>query len=187
MDIEWLEKAFFLPHSNVVERTKEKSIAFYLIGKYVVGRQIFVDRRLVDRLLSKNFRRHDTSSKFFCRHKHAEVEELLRVLNFFKFQTIQLLYLGSEGERDNYKTTSDKVRVKAKIFKLDHTKWGWGRKSGARINDFYTTKIFCRQNVLSTKCSVNEMLIDESLSTKCFDKNFVDEMLFDKSVIRRKT
>jgi len=96
-------------------------------GKYVVGRQIFVDRRLVDRLLSKNFRRHDTSStsilsKFFRRHKHAEVEELLRVLNFFKFQTIQLLYLESEGEGDNYKTTSDKVRVKAKIFKLDHTK-----------------------------------------------------------------
>jgi hypothetical protein len=77
---------------------------------------------LVDRLLWKNFRRHDTSSKFFCRHKHAEVEELLRVLNFFKFQTIQLLYLGNEGEGDNYKTTSDKVRVKAKIFKLDHTK-----------------------------------------------------------------
>ncbi len=79
-------------------------------GKYVVGRQIFVDRHLVDRLLSKNFRRHDTSSiqhfvdkhfveifsstrhfvdttlrrqtfrrhntssNFFCRHKHAEVE-----------------------------------------------------------------------------------------------------------------
>ncbi len=219
------------------------------VGKYVVGRQIFVDRHLVDRLLSKNFRRHDTSStsilstqhfvdttfrrqtfrrqtfrrhdtssKFFCRHKHAEVEELLRVLNFFNFQTIQLLNLGSEGEGDNYKTTSDKVRVKAKIFKLDHTKWGWGRKSGARINDFYTTKIFCRRNalstkcpvdkmscrrnvlstkclstkicrrnILSTKCSVDEMLVDESLSTKCFDKNFVDEMLFDKSVIRRKT
>jgi hypothetical protein len=96
---------------------------------------------------------------------------LLRVLNFFKFQTIQLLNLGSEGEGDNYKTTSDKVRVKAKIFKLDHTKWGWGRKSGARINDFYTTKIFCRQkfvdkiscrrSVLSTKCSVEEMLVDE--------------------------
>ncbi len=31
------------------------------------------------------------------------------------------------------------------------------------------------------------MLVDESLSTKCFDKNVVDEMLFDKSVIRRKT
>jgi hypothetical protein len=132
-------------------------------GKYVVGRQIFVERHLVDRLLSKNFRRHDTSStqhfvdkhfveifsstqhfvdttlrrhdtsstrhfvdttlrrhdtpstqhfvdkhfveifsstrhfvnttfrrhetssKFFCRRKHTEVEELLRVLNFFKF------------------------------------------------------------------------------------------------------
>jgi hypothetical protein len=47
---------------------------------------------------------------------------LLRVLNFFKFQTIQLLNLRSEGEGDNYKTTSDKVRVKAKIFQLDHTK-----------------------------------------------------------------
>ena len=69
------------------------------VGKYVVGRQIFVDRHLVDRLLSKNF----------CRQKHAEVEELLRVLNFFNFQTIQLLNLGSEG--DNYKTTPDKVRV----------------------------------------------------------------------------
>jgi hypothetical protein len=112
-------------------------------GKYVVGRQIFVDRHLVDRLLSKNFRRHDTSSKYFCRYKHAEVEELLRFLNF-KFQTMLLLNLGSEGEGDNYKTTSDKLRVKAKIFKLDHTKWGWGRKSAARINDFYTTKIFCR-------------------------------------------
>jgi hypothetical protein len=90
-------------------------------GKYVVGRQIFVDRHLVDRLLSKNFRRHDTSSKFFCRHKHTEVKELLRILNF-EFQTIQLLNLGSESEGDNYKPTSDKVRVKAKIFKLDHTK-----------------------------------------------------------------
>jgi hypothetical protein len=50
---------------------------------------------------------------------------LLRILNFFKFQTIELLNLGSEGEGDNYKTTSDKrLRVKAKIFKLDHTKWG---------------------------------------------------------------
>jgi hypothetical protein len=62
--------------------------------------------------------------------------------------------------------------------------------------------MLCRQNVLSTKCSVDEMLVDKnlstkcsvdemlvakSLSTKCFDKNFVDEMLFDKSVIRRKT
>jgi hypothetical protein len=34
--------------------------------------------------VDKTFRRHDTSSKFFCRHKHAEVEELLRVLNFVK-------------------------------------------------------------------------------------------------------
>jgi hypothetical protein len=112
-----------------------------------------VNMLLVDRLLSKNFRRHDTSStsilskffrrhdissirhfvdatfrrhhtssKFFCRRRHAEVEELLRILSFFKFQTIQLLNVGSEGEGDNYKTTSDKVRVKAKIFKLDHTK-----------------------------------------------------------------
>ena len=130
----------------------------HIFGKYVVGRQIFVDRHLVDRLLSKNFRRHDTSStqlfvdkhfveifsstrhfvdttfrrqtfrrrdtssKYFCRHKNAEVEELLRVLNFFKFQTIQLLNLRSEGEGDNYKTASDKGRVKAKIFQLDHTK-----------------------------------------------------------------
>jgi hypothetical protein len=117
------------------------------------------------------FRRHDTSSKFFCRHKHAEVEELLRVLNFFKFQTIQLLKLGSEGEDDHYKTTSDKVRVKAKNFKLDHTKWGWGRKSGARINDFYTTKIFCRRNASRRK--------------------FVDKMFRQKfcrrNVFRRKT
>ncbi len=91
-------------------------------------RKIFVDTTLrrhstsSTSILSKFFRRHNISSKSFCRHKHAEVEELLRVLNFFKFQTIQLLYLGSEGEGDNYKTTSDKVRVKAKIFKLDHTK-----------------------------------------------------------------
>ncbi len=91
-------------------------------------RKLFVDTTLrrhstsSTSILSKFFRRHDTSSNFFCRHKHAEVGELLTVLNFFKFQTIQLLYLGSEGEGDNYKTTSDKVRVKAKIFKLDHTK-----------------------------------------------------------------
>jgi hypothetical protein len=83
-----------------------------LQGKYVVGRQIFVERHLVDRLLSKNFRRH----------RHAEVEELLRVLNFFLFQTIQLLNLGSEGEGHDYKITSDKVRMKAKISKLDHKK-----------------------------------------------------------------
>jgi hypothetical protein len=134
-----------------------------LVDKFL-STQHFVDTTF--RL--QTFRRHDTSSKFFCRHKHAEVEELLRVLNFFKFQTIQLLYLGSEGEGDNYKTTSDKVRLKAKIFKLDHTKWGWGRKSGARINDFHTTKIFCRQNIMSTKCSVDEMLVDKNLSTKCF-------------------
>ncbi len=138
---------FFLKHFYYIGSNVED------FGKYVVGRQIFVDRYLVDRLLSTNFRRHDTSStqhfvdkhfveifwstrhfvdttfrrhdtssKYFCRHKHAEVEELLRVLNFFKFQTIQLLNLRSEGEGDNYKTTSDKVRVKAKIFQLDHTK-----------------------------------------------------------------
>jgi hypothetical protein len=81
---------------------------------------------LVDKFLSTGIWSTDYCRKifveiFFCRHKHAEVEELLRVL-FFKFQTIQLLNLGSEGEGDNYRTTSDKVRVKAKIFKLDHTK-----------------------------------------------------------------
>ncbi len=81
-------------------------------------RQIFVDTTLRRQAFCRNFF-FDTT---FRRHKHAEVEELLRVLNFFKFQTIQLLYLGSEGEGDNYKTTSDKVRVKAKIFKLDHIK-----------------------------------------------------------------
>jgi hypothetical protein len=107
---------------------KENNRIYDVNGKYVVGRQIIVEkfsstRHLVDTTFRRQtFRRHDTSSKFFCRHKHAEVEELLRVLNFFKFQTIQLLNLGSEGEGDHYKTTSDKVRVKAKIFKLDHTK-----------------------------------------------------------------
>ena len=96
-------------------------------------RKIFVDTTLRRQAFCRNFfvdttfrrqtfRRHDTSSKFLCRHKHAEIEELLRVLNFFKFHTIQLLNLGSEGEGDNYKTTSGKVRVKVKIFKLDHTK-----------------------------------------------------------------
>jgi Arc/MetJ family transcription regulator len=39
-------------------------------GKYVVGRQIFVDRHLVDRLLSKYFRRHDTSSTQHFVDKH---------------------------------------------------------------------------------------------------------------------
>ena len=94
-------------------------------------------------ILSKFFRRHDTSStqhfvdKYFieifsstshfvdtvlCRHKHVEVEELSRVLNFFEFQRIQLLNLGGEGESDTYKTTSDKVRLKAKILKLHHAK-----------------------------------------------------------------
>jgi hypothetical protein len=34
----------------------------WLKGKYVVGRQNFVDRQLVDKFLSKNFRRHDTLS-----------------------------------------------------------------------------------------------------------------------------
>ena len=128
-------------------------------------------------------------------HVYAEVEELLRVLNFFKFQTIQLLNLGSEGEGDNYKTTSDKVRVKAKIFKLDHTKWGWGRKSGARINDFtllkysvdemlcrqkfvdemfcrrngcrqkFVDEMSCRRNVLSTKC-LSTKVCRQNVSTK---------------------
>ncbi len=61
--------------------------------------------------------------------------------------------------------------MKVKIFKLDHTKWGWGRKYGARINDFYITKIFgrrnalptkiCRQNVLSTKCLSTKVSFDE--------------------------
>ncbi len=99
-----------------------------------------VNMLLVDRLLSKNFRRHDissirhfvdatfrrhhTSSKFLCRRKHAEVEELLRILSFFKFQTIQLLNVGSEGEGDNYKTTSDKVRVRTTITKSHQTKLG---------------------------------------------------------------
>jgi hypothetical protein len=96
--------------------------SFVFIHEEMLLLSIRVNMLSVDRLLSKNFRRHDTLSKSFCRNKHAEVEELLRVLNFFKFQSIQLLYLGSEGEGDNYKTTSDKVRVKAKIFKLDHTK-----------------------------------------------------------------
>jgi hypothetical protein len=45
---------------NTFENTIELEIIVF--GKYVVGRQIFVDRHLVDRLLSKNFRRHDTSS-----------------------------------------------------------------------------------------------------------------------------
>ena len=31
-----------------------------------------------------------------------------------------------------------------------------------------------------------EYSVDEKFSTKCFDKTFVDEMLLDKSVIRRK-
>jgi hypothetical protein len=31
------------------------------------------------------------------------------------------------------------------------------------------------------------MLFYKLLSTKCFDEDFVDEMLFDKSVIRQKT
>jgi hypothetical protein len=81
-------------------------------------RKIFDDTTLRRQAFCRNFFVNTT----FCRHKHAEVEKLLRVLNFFKFQTIQLLNLGSESEGDNYKTTSDKVRVKAKIFKLDHTK-----------------------------------------------------------------
>ncbi len=53
-------------------------------------RKIFVDTALRRQAFCRNFfvdttfRRHDTSSKFFCRHKHAEVEELLRVLNLVK-------------------------------------------------------------------------------------------------------
>ncbi len=39
-------------------------------GKYVVGRQNFVDRHLADRLLSKNFRRHDTLSTQHFVDKH---------------------------------------------------------------------------------------------------------------------
>jgi hypothetical protein len=87
---------------------------------------------LVDKFLSTGVWSTDYCRQAFCRnfffdttfrrHKHAQVEDLLRVLNFFKFQIIQLLYLGSETEGDNYKTTSDKVRVKAKILKLDQTK-----------------------------------------------------------------
>jgi hypothetical protein len=61
---------------------------------------------LVDKVLSEGIWSTD-----YCR----------RVLNF-EFQTIQLLNLGSEPEGDSYKTTSENVRVKAKIFKLDHTK-----------------------------------------------------------------
>jgi hypothetical protein len=43
-----------------------------LVGeaKYVVGRQNYVDRHLVDRLLSKKFRRHDTSSTQHFVDKH---------------------------------------------------------------------------------------------------------------------
>jgi hypothetical protein len=125
---------------------------------------------LVDRLLSKNFRRHDTSSKFFCRHKHAEVEELLRVLNFFKFQTIQLLYLGSEGEGDNYKTTSDKVRVKAKIFKLVL------ELTTFTLLKYSVDKMSCRRNVLSTKCPVDEMFCRRNACRR----KFVDKMFRQK-------
>ncbi len=52
--------------------------------------------------------------------------------------------------------------------------------------EYSVDKMSCRRNVASTKYAVDDVFLDKKFSIKCFDKNFVDEMFFDKSVIRRK-
>jgi hypothetical protein len=42
----------------------------FLKGKYVVGLKKFVDRQMVDKFLSKNFRRHSTSSTRYFVEKY---------------------------------------------------------------------------------------------------------------------
>ncbi len=233
------------------------------MGKYVVGRQNFVDRQLVDKFLSKNFRRHDTlstqqfvdkhfvenflstrhfvdtvvgrqafrrqnisSTRHFVdttvrRHLHVQVEELLRVLNFSEFQLSNFYKSWGWGWRRKSQSLNIQSKGEGEGFKA----WAYyleGEGEGenllleltnSALVEYSVDKMFCRQNVLSTKCpvdevscrrsvrstkicrqnvvptkcSVDEMLFYKILSTKCFDKNFVDEMLFDKSVIRRKT
>ncbi len=52
-----------------------------------------------------------------CRNRRAVKNfKLLQISNYSAFKS------GGQGEGDNYKTTSDKMRMKEKIFKLDHTK-----------------------------------------------------------------
>jgi hypothetical protein len=134
-------------------------------------RKIFVDTTLRQHstsstsILSKFFRRHDISSTQHFVDKHF-VE----------------IFLSTQTCRSRRVVKSFKLLQISNYSAFKSCEWGWGRKSGARINDFYTTKIFCRQNVLSTKCSVDEMLVDKNLSTKCP----VDEMFCQRNAFRQK-